>query len=178
MNKVVKILREGGIILYPTEGVFGLGCDPLNETAVIRILKLKKRSVNKGLILIAASWYQAQKFVKVDILKNYPSVNSAKEVTTWVFPASKLVPKWITGRFNTVAIRVTKHPVAKKICQQFGGVIVSTSANVASYPAPTTRRKIAAEISAGVDMIVPGLLGRLGKPTKIRDLTKCVDVRN
>src|SRR4030067_1807882 len=138
INHITKTLHKGGIIAYPTEGVYGLGCDPFNETAALRLLKIKQRHINKGLILIASDWNQVKNLIKLD-LKKYPVIKlNNKNPITWVFPATKKVPRWITGKFNSVAIRVTSHPIAKKICQKFGGPIVSTSANLTKQP-PITR---------------------------------------
>ncbi len=169
INQAVKILRQGGIIVYPTEGVYGLGCDPFNETAVLRLLKIKHRSMNKGLILIAANWWQVEDLVKAD-LKQYAVVKKNREPITLVFPTTKKTPCWITGKFSTVAIRITSHPVAKKICQKFGGPIISTSANVAGKRPITKLSLVDKSIMNNIDLVVSGVLGKLGKPTKICDV--------
>lgn len=90
IKQAIKILKEGGIIAYPTEGVFGLGCDPFNQTAVMRLLKIKQRDVAKGLILIAASWDQVTDLIKL----NNPSLPKpdSKKPITWIFPATKKIP--------------------------------------------------------------------------------------
>ncbi len=168
INQADKILQQGGVILYPTEGVYGLGCDPFNETAVIRLLKTKNRSITKGLILIAANWQQVKGLIKSDLGKRAPSKKN-KEPITWVFPATKKVPCWITGKFSTVAIRVTSHPLAKKLCRKFGGPIVSTSANLTKAKPIKKISELDEKILIGVDFVVSGSLGKLGRPTKICD---------
>ncbi|MEI8054714.1 MAG: Sua5/YciO/YrdC/YwlC family protein [bacterium] len=164
INQAVKVLQEGGIIAYPTEGVFGLGCDPFNETAVLRLLKIKQRGVEKGLILIASNWNQVKDLVKIDFKPN------SKNPTTWVFPATKKVPCWVSGKFASVAIRVTLHPIAKKLCQKFDGPIISTSANVLGESPMKSAKQVSKQFSRIVDFIVSGRVGNLKKPTEIRDV--------
>jgi len=176
-EQAVKTLKEGGIILYPTEGVYGLGCDPFNETAVTRLLKLKKRKVDKGLILIAANWGQVKSLIKIDPTKQKLIKEKRGEPITWVFPATKKAPKWVTGKFKTIAIRVTTHPGAKKICQRFGGPIVSTSANLSRKKSIKKLTQVDKKILAGVDFVVPGSTGNLGKPTEICDVKTGVAIR-
>lgn len=168
--KITQVLSDGGIIVYPTEGVYGLGCDPFNETAVRRLLKIKQRNIDKGLILVASSWDQVQDLVKIDLEKCDTIKCDDSCPTTWVFPATKKVPVWITGKFNTVAIRVTSHPGAKKICQDFGGPIVSTSANLAKQPPISSLKQLDKQLKDSVDFVVGGRVGSLKKPTQILDI--------
>lgn len=169
IKQAVKVLRQGGIILYPTEGVYGLGCDPFNETAVLRLLKIKRRNINKGLILIAANWQQVKNLLKINLDKCAASKKS-NYPTTWVFPATKKAPRWVTGKFNSIAIRVTTHPTAKKICQKFGGSIVSTSANLTKKAPVKNPNQVDRDIICNVDFVVRGRVGNLGKPTRICDV--------
>jgi L-threonylcarbamoyladenylate synthase len=166
-KQAVKILKEGGIIVYPTEGVYGLGCDPFNETAVLRLLKIKKRSVGKGLILIAASWDQIAGLIKVKLKKSDIAKMEKGEPTTWIFPASNKAPKWVIGKFKTIAIRVTSHKLTKKICKQFGGPIVSTSANLEAQSPAISFSQLRKEVVVNADFIIKGRTGGLKKPTKI-----------
>lgn len=170
IKQAVKALRDGGIIAYPTEGVFGLGCDPFNETAVLRLLKIKRRRIEKGLILIAASWQQVRALIKMRSADNTTIKLNATEPVTWVFPTTKRVPSWVSGKFNSIAVRITSHPIAKKLCQQFKGPIVSTSANlVGNIPAKNTIQ-VLKQFSSYVDYIVAGRVGGLNKPTTIREI--------
>lgn len=170
INQAVKALREGGIIAYPTEGVFGLGCDPFNATAVLRLLKLKRRQEEKGLILIASSWSQVKNLVKGRLYTNKIIKQSGKKPITWVLSATKKVPPWVTGKFNSVAIRVTLHPVAKKLCQRFGGVIISTSANLEGTSPAKNAKEVRKQFTFMLDFVVTGPVGNLQKPTEIRDI--------
>lgn len=165
-------LRNGGVIAYPTEGVWGLGCDPRNERAVLRLLALKQREVGKGLILIAASESQLAAFIDTsplataqldEIRASWPGAN------TWIVPASSTAPHWITGDHDGIAVRVTAHPQVIALCEGFGGALVSTSANVASAPSPRMRAELDPRIVAGVDAVCDGeTLGR-AQPSSIRD---------
>ncbi len=170
-QKIVEILAKDRIIAYPTEAVYGLGCDPFNKTAVHKILTLKNRSADKGLILIASSWNQLKKFtipipqkLLQKALASWPGPN------TWIFPASKKAPPWITGSHNTIAIRITAHPVASKICQLFNGAIVSTSANIEGEPPLTTFEQVKTQFGSQIDLIIAGNVGTQTKPTTIKDL--------
>ena len=170
INQAVNALREGGIISYPTEGVFGLGCDPFNETAVKRLLKIKGRKVEKGLLLIASSWNQAKGLIKTkSSLRVVDEVSQSKSPITWVFSTTKKTPCWICGKFDTVAIRVTKHPIAKELCQKFGGPIVSTSANLVGKAPAKNTKQVREQFSAIIDFTVSGRVGALKKTTQIRD---------
>ncbi len=122
-------LERGGLIAYPTEAVYGLGCDPVNEDAVMRLLSLKQRPIEKGLILIAANFEQLSSFLDYDEKILAKVETSSSEVITWVIPAQSWVPKWLTGKHASLAIRVTAHPLSKALCEQFDCPIVSTSAN-------------------------------------------------
>jgi L-threonylcarbamoyladenylate synthase len=169
--EAVTILQHGGVVAYPTEAVYGLGCDPMNPVAVEQLLQLKHRSVEKGLILIASAWEQVAAYTApvseqllAQVYATWPGP------VTWVFPAAASAPKWITGRHAGIAVRVTVHPVASELCRAFGGALVSTSANVDGQ-APAMSAKEVGEIFSGqVDLIVEGEIGDLGKPTEIRDV--------
>jgi L-threonylcarbamoyladenylate synthase len=176
--RAIKVLKQGGIILYPTEGVWGLGCDPFNETVVLRLLKIKKRSILKGLILIAANWQQVKDLIKVNLATCEVIRSKNKLPITWVFPATRKVPRWITGKFNSVAIRVTMHPIARNICQKFGAPIVSTSANLSGNKSAKSLKQIANSIITQVDFVLQGSVGTLDKPTPICDIKTGKTIRN
>lgn len=169
INHAVQHLKQGHIIAYPTEAVFGLGCDPFNEQAVHSLLKLKNRESSKGFILIVSNWEQINPLIKpipeqklIEIKKTWPGP------ITWVFPASKNVPSWITGENQTIALRMTSHPIAKSLCDEFQKAIVSTSANTASNPPARTIAEVK-EYFENIDYILTGKLGNLSGPTPIRD---------
>jgi len=165
-----EILHQGGVIAYPTEAVYGLGCDPLNQQAVMRLLALKKRAVSKGLILIAASLEQLQPYLlPIEESRMVQVVDTWPGAVTWLFPASNNVPEWIRGQHDTVAVRVTDHPLASALCYLFGGPIVSTSANIEGQPPAKNAEEVAAVFSQQLALILDGNIGGLSKPTQIRD---------
>src|SRR5690554_1587960 len=166
------VLRAGGIVAHPTEAVWGLACNPASEAATGRLLALKRRDVDKGLILVAASASQLERLVdwselpqdrREAVLASWPGPH------TWIVPATAAVPAWIRGSHAGVAVRVTGHPPAAALCSAFGGAIVSTSANTAGAPPPHALDAFEPEILAGVDAVLEGETGRLARPTAIRD---------
>lgn len=171
IENAATILRQGGIIAYPTEAVFGLGCDPFNQLAVARIKQLKNRSPQKGLIMIGACWEQLQSFTAP-----IPKENLTRTLATWpgpytwIFPTADSTPQWITGQHNTIALRVTAHPIAKAICEAFGKPIISTSANLEGQPPARTEDEVKRIFNTDIDLIISGALGNQTKPTEIRDV--------
>lgn len=164
-------LQAGGVVAYPTEAVYGLGCDPADGHAVAALLTLKRRDPDKGLILIASRvahlhpWL-ADAPIPQAVLDSWPGPN------TWLLPSDPLTPAWITGGRSKVAVRVTAHPVAAALCEAFGGAIVSTSANRDGQPparsATQVRARFGAEATDLAD-ILPGPVARGARPTAIRD---------
>lgn len=166
------VLRAGGIVAHPTEAVWGLACDPLQEAAVMRLLALKQREPGKGLILAAASPAQLDAFVdwealpgarRGEIAASWPGPH------TWVVPATAAVPAWIRGDHAGVAVRVSAHPPLAALCAAFDGAVVSTSANRAGAPPPRAFEALDHAIAAGVDAVLEGATGGLERPTAIRD---------
>lgn len=138
----VEVLNQEEVIAYPTEAVFGVGCDPDSEAAVTRLLALKQRPVEKGLILIAASFEQLKPYIDDAMLTQAQreTVFAAwPGPVTFVFPARTTTPRWLTGRFDSLAVRVTNHPLVVELCNAFGKPLVSTSANLTGLsPCRTT----------------------------------------
>ncbi len=168
----VAALQRGGVIAYPTEAVWGLGCDPLDKAAAMRLLALKQREVDKGLILIAADETQLAHFIDLSALDDsqrgavrasWPGPN------TWIVPASSDAPAWITGSHAGIAVRVSAHPTVIALCEAYGGALVSTSANRAGHPPVSTRDALDPVILAGVDAVTSGATGDQLRPTTIRD---------
>src|SRR3989338_8238669 len=170
IDLAVEQIKKGKVIAYPTEAVFGLGCDPFNIDAVSRILQIKHRALDKGFILIASSWEQIQPLVmylQPDLLTRVFATWPGP--ITWLFPASKHAPFWITGNRDSIAVRVTAHPIAKALCEQFGGPIISTSCNKSGDPAARDIRSIQLTLSDTVDCVIDGPLGGRLRPSEIRD---------
>lgn len=167
----VAALRAGGVVAYPTEAVWGLGCDPFDETAVRRLLTIKQRPVDKGLILVAASvaqldgladWEALPAARRKAVLDSWPGPN------TWVIPVTAQVPRWITGDHDGVALRVSAHPVVVALCSAFGP-ITSTSANLAGAPPARRRAELDPRLVGMLDATCAGETGDLASPTRIRD---------
>lgn len=171
IRQAVRILSGGGIIAYPTEAVWGLGCDPLDEFAVARILDLKGRPMQKGLILVAASLQQFD-WLLHDLTAAQQSrlELSWPGNTTWLVPHRGRVPEWIAGEHDTVALRVSDHRVTRELCQAYAGPLVSTSANVAGCKAAREQYQVRRYFGDAVDYLVPGNLGGKHSPSMIRDL--------
>jgi L-threonylcarbamoyladenylate synthase len=165
-------LNEGEVIVYPTEAVFGLGCDPDNQHAVEKLLAIKQRPVEKGLILIADNYGQLLKYVddaKVPMDKRADIFSSWPAAITWVMPAAKSTPKWLTGQFDTIAVRVTNHPTVKRLCQEFGKPLVSTSANLTGQETVISIEQAKEQFAGQVGFYVDEPLGGNTQPSTIKD---------
>lgn len=169
LRVAARLLQEGGVIAYPTEGVWGLGCDPMNEAAVRRLLDLKQRPESKGLIIIAASMAQVETWLAgLDAARREACASTWPGPYTWVVPAAQ-APEWLRGRHDSVAVRVSAHPGVQALCNAFGGALVSTSANVSGRPPARDALQLRQQFGRGLDYILPGRLGGDGKPSEIRD---------
>ncbi len=169
-SAAAEAIRAGGVVAYPTEAVYGLGCDPTAERAVAKILEMKSRSVDQGLLLIAASLDQLRPFIgelpdaaTERVLATWPGP------TTWIVPAGEATPTWITGAHTGVAVRVTAHPVAAALCEAAGTALVSTSANLHGCAPAKTAEGAVAVFGESLDAVVLGECGGLARPTEIRD---------
>ena len=165
-------LRRGGVIAYPTEAVWGLGCDPHDEAAVLRLLAIKQRPVDKGVILIAGALAQFEGLLDWDALA--PERRQAVQASwpgphTWIVPTTARVPRWITGSHDGVAVRVSAHPTVIALCAAFAGPLVSTSANLAGAPPAHARAALDPSVLALLDGVSVGETGGLTSPTQIRD---------
>jgi len=172
-------MQQGGIIGYPTEAVWGFGCDPWNEKAVYRLLRLKNRPVCKGLIIVAASIDQITPLMAPLSQQHRENVGAIRmRPTTWLIPdIQNWVPDFIKGEHKTVAVRISQHPVVRKLCQTMGKPITSTSANLAGEPAITKQADIESYFSAKLDMILLGRVGRESLPSAIIDLVSGANIR-
>jgi L-threonylcarbamoyladenylate synthase len=170
LRQAARAIRRGAVVAYPTEAVYGLGCDPLNPAAVRRVLAIKGRSPGKGVILIAAAFEQLRPFVAPLPEEQLQIVQASwPGPVTWVLPAADGVPAWLSGGRDTLAVRVTDHPLAAALCRHAGMPLVSTSANAAGRPPARSSLQVRLRCP-GVDMILSGATGGLPRPTEIRDL--------
>lgn len=171
-KQVLKALEQGEVVAYPTEAVFGLGCDPDNPDAIKKLLALKQRPVEKGLILIAACYEQLLPYINEQAL-------SARELAqvqstwpgpiTWIMPASDRVSSWVSGAFDTIAVRVSDHPLVQKLCLDYGKPITSTSANLSQQPPCMTAEEVHHQFVANPLVVLYGDTGGRTNPSEIRD---------
>lgn len=171
LRAAAAALYAGGVIACPTEAVWGLSCDPFNEAAVTRLLQLKDRPVEKGLILVAACEQQFE-FLLARLTAAQRGTVSASwpGPATWLIPHGGAVPPWISGSHDTVAVRVSDHPALAALSRAFGGPLVSTSANPAGARPARALFQVRNYFGAELDGVLPGRLGAQGRPTVIRDL--------
>ena len=176
LKKAATVIRKGGVVAYPTEGIYGLGCDPFNKAAVEALLALKKRDISKGLIVIGGNWQQLQSLTTTISASPLKKVLQASQPTTWLFPASAIVPQWITGNSSQIALRITTHPIAKALCK-LGGILVSTSANISTQMSANNAAEVKAIFGDRLAMIIDAPVGHLKKPTPIIDVVSNEIVR-
>ena len=168
-----SVMHQGGVIAYPTEAVWGLGCDPYNASAVNRILTLKQRDPAKGLILVAANIEQFAPFLEGLSKAQMEQLASGwPGPITWLVPNNGTVPQWVTGDFSSVALRVSAHSYVKYLCEAFGGPIVSTSANPQGKPAPRQLWGVSRYFNKAPELnyIVKGCVGSRLIPSQIKHL--------
>ncbi|MEH6453862.1 MAG: Sua5/YciO/YrdC/YwlC family protein [Psychromonas sp.] len=146
LHNALQALSSQGVIAYPTESVFGLGCDPDCDIAIKKILSLKQRPAHKGLILVAANMQQLTNYADFSVLNETQLANIKKTWQgpyTWIIPAKRSLSTLISGDFKSIAVRVSAHPVIQQICTEFGKPIVSTSANLSGENACTDSTQVA-----------------------------------
>ncbi len=170
LQQTAGVIHRGGVIAYPTEAVYGLGCDPLNSIAVSRLLAIKHRPMHKGLILIASRLEQLHAFIApldeaslAQLQKTWPGPY------TWLLPARTDTPRWLRGEHQSIAVRVTAHPLAAALCEATGHALVSTSANPSSLPPARQALKVRKYFPHQLDAILTGNIGAATSPTSIRD---------
>lgn len=167
----VNTLRAEGVIAYPTEAVWGVGCDPFCETAVEQLLQMKQRDWRKGVILVAANIEQFEMYLRGLDEKTLQTLRASwPGPNTWLVPNNGAAPDWITGGRDTLALRVTAHPVVAALCKRFGGALVSTSANPAGKLPARSLLDVRRYFGNQLDAVVPGALGGLKNPTQIRNV--------
>jgi len=169
--RAVRVILGGGVIAYPTEGVWGLGCDPFDDAAVLRILQMKQRQVSKGLILVASN---------IDQLTPALSGLSKNELDqlrrdfghpiTWLVPDNGSLPYWITGGADTIAVRISRHPRVAALCEGLGSAMVSTSANPGGRPAARNALRVRQYFNRDLDYVFPGQLQNERGASEIRHL--------
>jgi L-threonylcarbamoyladenylate synthase len=169
IDRAARIVLQGGVIAYPTEAVYGIGCLPLNQDALERVVCIKGRDTRKGLICVAADIEQAACLADIPpgaigerIRSDWPGP------ITWVLPAKPDLPRILTGGRPTIAVRVSAHPIVQRLCRRIGGALVSTSANFSGRPPARSALRARRAIGREVDYVLAGPLGSQARPTEIR----------
>ncbi len=170
VQEAAQLIASGGVIVYPTEAVWGLGCDFLNRAAVMKLLQLKNRPVEKGLILIASRIEQLHPYIQPTHTRDLERALGAwPGHSTFVFPKSPFLPDWISGAHPSVAVRVSAHPTVIGLCEHLGQAIVSTSANVSGQATFADLDQIQSTFGDAVDGYLDRPLGGLTRPSQIID---------
>ncbi len=179
IRHAVYILKNGGLLAYPTEAVFGLGCLADNLSAIERLLQIKQRPIKKGLILLAADIEQLTPYlatispnILAKILATWPGPN------TWILPTDQETSPLIKGDFNSVAVRVSSHPIVRALCQQSQSAIISTSANITGKKMTYNIFNVRLQFQNKLDYILNGSLGTNHKPSIIKDALTDKIIRN
>jgi len=174
LSDAILALSKQGVIAYPTESVFGLGCDPDSDIAIQKILDLKQRPAHKGLILIAANIEQLENYADFSSLS--PEQMDTIKATwpgpfTWVVPVQDSLSKLVSGDFNSIAVRVTQHPVVQALCTAYGKPIISTSANLSGKEACTSSLQVQQmfEDHPLLDYVIEQPVSGLDNPSQIHD---------
>ena len=176
VGEASALLKKGSVLAYPTEAVYGLGCDPFNQDAVEKIAILKHRSMSKGLILLIADWSQLTPLIGFVTDEQLKSVRATwPGPVTWIFPKSSLIPEWLSGQHDGIAIRMTAHPVARALCSE--GPVVSTSANISGHEPVVDLANLQVQFPQGVDAVLAGDLGGLCQPSSIFDVRSGIRLR-
>ena len=164
-----KILRSGGVVAHACEGVWGLACDPFSRDAAGRVLRIKQRNPDKGLIVIGSKFDDFNAEISaLDSNRRSEVEASWPGPETWVAPTNRF-PDWITGGRTTIAFRVPGSLQARQLCRAFGGVLVSTSANQSGSPPAMTENEVARLLGKLIDYILPGHIGKKRRPSRIRN---------
>lgn len=168
IEKCLEVLKAGGIILYPTDTVWGIGCDATNAAAVSKIYSLKKRAEEKAMICLVNSVAMLERHVDVVPDSAYDIIDFSDKPTTIIFDRPLKVANNLVAKDETLAIRVVKEPFCEKLIYKFRRPLVSTSANISGKPAPETFSQISQEILKGVDYVVNLQHTKMtGKPSAI-----------
>jgi len=168
LKHVAEVLCNGGIIAYPTEGVYGLGCLPDDDAAVERVLRLKQRAAGKGLILIAAETEQLDGWIDLPAGRSLPEPDPAYPIT-WIAPPGPFVHSLLRGENIGIAVRLTTNLVARSLCDAVDSPLVSTSANLTGRPTARNRYVLRRQFMQRVDYVVPGDCGPVDGPSEIRE---------
>ena len=171
-------IQQGGVIAYPTETVYGLGCDPLNADAINTLCQLKQRDINKGLILLSSSLELLEDYIQPLNQQDQQKIAKVQQPTSWIVDKSATTPDWLTGKHDTIVIRITSHPVVKKLCRHLGYPLVSSSANTRGNKPALNALQLRRYFHNELDALIISSETSSGQPSTIRRLHDDHMIRN
>jgi L-threonylcarbamoyladenylate synthase len=178
LNRFAHAVSKGAVFGYPTDTIWGFGCHPLIASSVARILRIKDRSPDKGLILLSSKVEYCLNYVALDSGQLEPLLRATDHPTTWLVPASMDCPAWIRGNYPTVAIRITSHPLLEFLCDRLQAPIVSTSANRSGKATVRNSVQMHKQFGAELDFIVSGFATGSNRPSEIKSLLDRTTIRS
>jgi len=178
LNRFAHAVSQGAVFGYPTDTIWGFGCHPLIASSVARILRIKRRSPDKGLILLSSKIDYCMSYVGLDSEQLEPVQRATDHPITWLVPASEECPSWIRGTYPTVAIRITNHPLVEFLCARLQAPIVSTSANRSGKSCVRNSVQMRKQFGDELDFIVSGFDTGGNRPSEIKSLLDRTTIRN
>lgn len=178
LNRFAHAVSQGAVFGYPTDTIWGFGCHPLIASSVARILRIKRRSPDKGLILLSSKIDYCMSYVGLDSEQLEPVQRATDHPITWLVPASEECPSWIRGTYPTVAIRITNHPLVEFLCARLQAPIVSTSANRSGKSCVRNSVQMRKQFGDELDFIVSGFDTGGNRPSEIKSLLDKTTIRN
>ena len=170
LNRLVRALSRGAVIGYPTDTIWGFGCNPFDPESVARILQIKQRPADKGLILLSSRLEYCDTFVDLDQAQRDLVQLPTERPTTWLVTASDACPPWIRGNHATVAIRITDHPLLSYLCARLQSPLVSTSANQTGKSTARSALQLRRQFNDQLDLVVTGFDTGGARPSEIKSL--------
>lgn len=168
IEKAAKVIKEGGVILYPTDTIWGLGCDPKNDMAIEKIMRIKKRSDSTNFIVLVNGEQLLNQYVRIVPEICYDLIDLAESPLTIIYPKGQGVSKYVLADDGSIAIRITSHEFCSKLIQKIRCGLISTSANISGQPHPNKFSDISKEIISSVDYVVNLFHDQVaGKPSQI-----------
>lgn len=178
LNRLAHAISHGAVIGYPTDTIWGFGCDPCNAASVLHLLGIKQRAVDKGLILLSSDLLYLEPFIRIDPEQRTQLLAPTDRPTTWLVDASEHCPAWIRGRHPSVAVRITNHPLMQFLCGRLHLPLVSTSANRAGRPTVRNALQMRRQFGDELDCIVSGFNTGGARASTIKSLATGALVRS
>jgi L-threonylcarbamoyladenylate synthase len=166
IRHAAKIIRQGGVLAYPTDTIYGLGCDPLNRGAVERINLIKNRPLSKHFILLAGSIEQLEPLLDIDD-RQKKTIQQTTKPTSWIVKASRNTPAWLTDSEHQLTVRISQHPLVQRLCLLLGHAIISTSANPSGRHPAKNSIQIHQYFHSSVDKILASHKKLVARPSTI-----------